>query len=71
MEQDRYLHALEQQHALRDASAPATASTSSAQLGLFAPPLPSAAEEALRALDPDALTPRDALDALYRLKKLT
>ena len=40
------------------------------QLGLFAPPLPSPAEEALRALDPDALTPRDALEALYRLKKL-
>ena len=41
------------------------------QLGLFAPPLPSAAEEALRAIDPDALSPREALDALYRLKKLT
>jgi len=41
------------------------------QLGLFAPPLPSPAEEALRALDPDALSPREALDALYRLKKLT
>jgi DNA mismatch repair protein MutS len=24
--------------------------------------------EALDALDPDAMTPRDALDALYRLK---
>jgi DNA mismatch repair protein MutS len=41
------------------------------QLGLFAPPLPSPAEEALRALDPDTLSPREALDALYRLKKLT
>ena len=41
------------------------------QLGLFAPPLPSAAEEALRALDPDSLSPREALEALYRLKKLT
>jgi hypothetical protein len=24
----------------------------------------------LRALDPDAMSPREALDALYRLKKL-
>ncbi|SOD99077.1 DNA mismatch repair protein MutS [Caenispirillum bisanense] len=31
---------------------------------------PSPAEEALRALDPDAMTPREALDALYRLKGL-
>ncbi|GAA0720279.1 DNA mismatch repair protein MutS [Dokdonella soli] len=65
----RYLAALERQHEVRAADTPATASPSP-QLGLFAPPLPSAAEEALRALDPDALTPRDALDALYRLKKL-
>ncbi|HEU4665825.1 MAG TPA: DNA mismatch repair protein MutS, partial [Dokdonella sp.] len=42
-----------------------------AQLGLFAPPLPSPVEDALRALDPDAMSPREALDALYRLKKLT
>ena len=41
------------------------------QLGLFAPPLPSEVEEALRAIDPDAMSPREALDALYRLKKLT
>jgi DNA mismatch repair protein MutS len=31
---------------------------------------PSALEEALAAIDPDALTPREALDALYRLKTL-
>jgi DNA mismatch repair protein MutS len=41
------------------------------QLGLFAPPLPSAAEEALRAIDTDALSPRQALEPRYRLKKLT
>jgi DNA mismatch repair protein MutS len=66
----RYLEVLEQKHAAveRDAATPAT--DSSPQLGLFAPPLPSAADEALRALDPDALTPRDALEALYRLKNL-
>jgi DNA mismatch repair protein MutS len=27
-------------------------------------------EDALREIEPDALTPREALDALYRLKKL-
>jgi DNA mismatch repair protein MutS len=46
------------------------------QVDLFAPPpaaeaaAPSRVEAALSALDPDALTPRDALDALYTLKKL-
>ena len=33
-------------------------------------PVPSAAEAALAALNPDALSPREALDALYQLKKL-
>ena len=33
-------------------------------------PTPSAAEAALAALDPDALSPREALDALYALRKL-
>ena len=32
--------------------------------------LPSAAEAALAAINPDALSPREALDALYQLKKL-
>jgi len=64
-----YLRALEQQHALRDASAPAP-ENAAPQLGLFAPPLPSPAEDALRALDPDTLSPRDALETLYKLKKL-
>ncbi len=46
------------------------------QVDLFAPPpepvqtAASAVEAALDALDPDALSPRDALDALYQLKKL-
>jgi DNA mismatch repair protein MutS len=45
------------------------------QVDLFAPPpqahapSPSAVEAALSALDPDALSPREALDALYQLKK--
>jgi len=47
-----------------------------AQVDLFAPPpaaeapAPSAVEAALAALDPDALSPREALDALYALRKL-
>ena len=39
------------------------------QFGLFAP-APSAAQQALAALDPDELTPKQALEALYRLKSL-
>ena len=45
-----------------------------AQVDLFAPPpaaeaaAPSAVEAALARIDPDALTPREALDALYSLK---
>jgi DNA mismatch repair protein MutS len=49
----------------------------SAQVDLFAapaPPAPAAApspsDDALDAIDPDRLTPREALDALYRLKTL-
>jgi DNA mismatch repair protein MutS len=46
------------------------------QVDLFAPPpaaeaaAPSAVEAAVAALNPDDMTPREALDALYRLKKL-
>jgi DNA mismatch repair protein MutS len=47
------------------------------QVDLFAAPPPaapgappSAAEDAIDAFDPDRLTPREALDALYRLKSL-
>ncbi|MDO5692892.1 MAG: DNA mismatch repair protein MutS [Pseudomonadota bacterium] len=52
------------------------ASASQAQVDLFAPPPaaapaePSAVESALAGIDPDALSPREALDALYQLKKL-
>ena len=52
------------------ASAAKTAIESSPQLGLFAVAAPSAVERALEAVDPDALTPREALEALYRLKAL-
>jgi DNA mismatch repair protein MutS len=60
---------LEQQG--RDApSLPMTAQALDApqQIGLFAPA--SAAIDALAAIDPDELTPRQALEALYRLKAL-
>ncbi len=56
----------------RDApSAPLTAQNLDApqQIGLFAPA--SAALEALAGIDPDELTPKQALEALYRLKSLT
>jgi len=49
---------------------------SDAQIDLFAPPAPlperepSAVEAAVAALNPDVLSPKEALDALYRLKKL-
>ena len=47
-----------------------------AQIDLFAPaaaapePVKSAIDEALARIEPDTLTPREALDALYRLKAL-
>jgi DNA mismatch repair protein MutS len=59
------LEALESQHA-----------QTRAQVDLFAPPpvaetpLASAVESALAALDPDTMSPREALDALYALQKL-
>jgi DNA mismatch repair ATPase MutS len=53
------------------------AQTSRAQVDLFAEPPesldtgPSPLQAALKSIDPDSLTPREALDALYALKKLT
>ena len=50
---------------------------SQAQVDLFAPPPqkpddgPSALESALAAIQPDALSPREALEALYSLKKIS
>ena len=62
-------------HALAGLEAGATESR--AQVDLFAPPpetessAPSAVESRLAAINPDALSPREALDALYELKKLS
>ncbi|OOG40794.1 DNA mismatch repair protein MutS [Rhodanobacter sp. C05] len=52
------------------ASTNKVAAEASPQLGLFAPAQPSAVERALDEIDPDALTPREALDALYRLRSI-
>ncbi|AHF04977.1 DNA mismatch repair protein MutS [Marichromatium purpuratum 984] len=61
-------------------NARAHAERETVQLSLFAaepaaaptpePPAPDPLHEALEALDPDALSPREALDALYRLRAL-
>jgi DNA mismatch repair protein MutS len=61
------LRALEEEAAAQ----PATAETGGPrQLSLFAPPAPHPALHALEALNPDALTPQDALAALCRLKRM-
>jgi DNA mismatch repair protein MutS len=55
----------------------ANATASQRQVDLFtAPPMAevtarSALDEAVAALDPDAMSPREAMDALYQLKKLS
>ena len=54
----------------------AKADAGQAQVDLFAPPPaapatePSALEQALAAIDPDKLSPREALEALYKLRAL-
>ena len=48
---------------------PAATAPASPQLGLFAA-APSVVERALENMDLDAMTPREALEALYRLKSL-
>ena len=54
----------------------AKAQTGQAQVDLFAPPPavaapePSAVERALAGVDPDRLSPREALEALYRLRAM-
>ena len=66
----RTLVALEQ-GSTHHATTQARDRTASPQLGLFnEAPVRSKAVDALREIDPDALSPREALDALYRLKRL-
>jgi len=61
-----YLQALENRHVVVEHAV--AQPDASPQLGLFAQP--SASEIALRMLDPDSMTPKEALEALYQLKKL-
>lgn len=48
----------------------AVAARSDPKVTTAEPPPPSAVEEALKALNPDSLTPREALEHLYRLKEM-
>ncbi len=63
----RYLGDLER----RSAAAHATGPQQQLLLEIPPEPLPHEAVTALSALDPDSMTPRQALDALYKLKALT
>jgi len=63
------LEALELQQRAADAQIDLFATPSSAAMPAAAEP--SAVERGLAQIDPDTLTPREALDALYRLKQLT
>ncbi|WP_460456285.1 DNA mismatch repair protein MutS [Arenimonas alkanexedens] len=66
----RTLAELEQRGAPQSVSQMSPAALESPQqFGLFVAP-PSPAADALAALDPDELTPKQALEALYRLKQL-
>lgn len=58
----RHLQALEQDRA-------ATVSPSAPQMALFEPAPPNPVMEELKALDPDSLSPREALDMLYYFKR--
>jgi DNA mismatch repair protein MutS len=65
-----YLEALESQREAQRHRSDAPA-TPQAELPLFLPDAVGVQlRDALEALDPDTLTPRDALDALYRLRSL-
>jgi DNA mismatch repair protein MutS len=60
-------------HGLSPVAVNSTASAPVAPLqsDLFAAPVPAGLLDALTELDPDALTPRQALDYLYRIKQLS
>ncbi|HET7845780.1 MAG TPA: DNA mismatch repair protein MutS [Xanthomonadales bacterium] len=64
----RYLRQLEAGAATAEAAGIAPPAAASPQADLF--PAESRAAKALRELDPDGLSPREALEALYRLKSL-
>lgn len=69
----RTLNALERGEQTHPAAAPRSGQSDgepASQLDLFARGRPSPSEELLRTLDPDAMTPREAHEALYRLCEL-
>jgi DNA mismatch repair protein MutS len=69
----RTLSALERGELAHPAAAPRSGQSNgeaAPQLDLFARAHPSPSEELLRALDPDAMTPREAHEVLYRLCEL-
>jgi len=67
----RYLTELERERdALRTSYSPQTELPLIVALADAAPPAQSAALEALRAIDPNSLSPREALDLLFRLQQL-
>ncbi len=61
-ELERGMRAQPSRHAAKAADTP--------QLALFSPSPPSAVERELERIDPEALSPREALDVLFRLKQL-
>ena len=66
-----YLEELESQRERhRAAAAGRDASTAQTELPLFAAPRPDVLRKALQAIDPDELSPKDALAALYSLRRL-
>ena len=67
----RYLEQLEsQREGQRAATADAAASAAQTELPLFPAPRPDALRETLQAIDPDELSPKEALAALYSLRRL-
>ena len=63
----RYLQRLENESAAHQ-SARGSAQAPQQELALGPPPAPDPVHELLDALDPDTLTPKQALEALYALK---
>jgi len=67
----RILESLEQEgEHLRQAARAGRKGPRAVQMLLFGDPQPSSVETELKKLDPDILSPKEAQDAIYRLKKL-
>jgi DNA mismatch repair protein MutS len=66
----QYLEALESQRDEHGGSASGGPPSAQRELPLFAAPVPDPVRPALEAIDPDALSPKAALETLYRLRRL-